>query len=179
MLNFWIGLSAFLLFALGDLNTLHWKTKMLNTAFFLGCILLLYSTASLVWPMLPGAPLWRLILFGGAAAFFFSLLMYALFFAIPFDETYLTPDSGRKVCRNGMYGMCRHPGILWFAGMYLCLYLAAPSIKLLAAALAFNAANLTYILWQDVYLFPKTFADYDDYKLSVPLLIPKFRRGRQ
>ena len=177
MLELWIGLSAFLLFAFGDLNTLRWKTKMLNAAFFLGCSLLLYSTASLVWPMLPGAPLWRLVLFGGAAACFFALLMYALFFAIPFDETYLSQVTGRKVCRTGMYGMCRHPGVLWFAGMYLCLYLAVPAAKLLMAALAFNAANLIYMLWQDVYLFPKTFVDYEDYKLSVPLLIPRFGRA--
>ena len=78
MLELWFGLSAFLLFVLGDLNALRWKTKMLNAAFFFGCILLLYSTASLVWPMLRGVPVWRLILFGGAAAGFFSLLMYAL-----------------------------------------------------------------------------------------------------
>jgi len=178
MLELWIGLSAFLLFALGDLNTLFWKTKMLNSSFFIGCIAVGYATLSIALPSLPGTPVWRLVLFGGAAALFFALLIYALFFAIPFDETYLSPGSGRKVCRTGMYGMCRHPGVLWFAGMFLCLYLAVPSGELLAAGLAFNTANLIYILWQDVYLFPKTFADYEDYKLSVPLLIPKFRRGR-
>lgn len=177
MLELWIGLAAFLLFVLGDLNALRWKTKMLNASFFLGCILLFCSTASLVWPMLPGAPLWRLFLFGGAAACFFALLMYALFFAIPFDKTYLSQVAGRKVCRTGMYGICRHPGVLWFFGMFLCLVLAVPSVKLLIAAIAFNAANFIYILWQDVYLFPKTFVDYDDYKISVPLLIPNFRRG--
>ena len=104
--------------------------------------------------------------------------MFALFFAIPFEETYISQDGVKKVCRTGMYGMCRHPGVLWFAGFYLFLYLAVPSTELLVAALAFNAANVVYILWQDVYLFPKTFVDYGDYKLSVPLLIPKFRGGR-
>lgn len=178
MLELWIGLSAFLLFALGDLNELRRKTKMLNATFFLGCILLFYSTASLVWPMLPGAPFWRLFLFGGAAACFFALLMYALFFAIPFEETYISLGGVKKVCRTGMYGMCRHPGVLWFAGFYLFLYIAVPSSELLVAALAFNAANLVYVIWQDVCIFPRSFSDYGDYKQTVPFLIPKFHRGR-
>jgi protein-S-isoprenylcysteine O-methyltransferase Ste14 len=151
---------------------------MLNSTFFIGCIILGYVTFSLALPLLPGTPLWRLVLFGGAAVCFFALLMFALFFAIPFEETYISQGGVKKVCRTGMYGMCRHPGVLWFAGFYLFLYLAVPSFELLIAALAFNAANVVYILWQDGYLFPKTFADYDDYKLSVPLLIPKFFRGR-
>ncbi|HWP79605.1 MAG TPA: hypothetical protein VN446_03095 [Candidatus Acidoferrum sp.] len=171
------GLSAFCLFVLGDLNALLWKTKMLRPLFFFGCGLLAWATAAISMPLLPSAPAWRLALFGGIAACFFILLIYSLFFAIPFKETYISPAGLPKVCRTGMYGLCRHPGLLWFAGMYLFLYLALPSEQLLLAYLLFTGANYAYVVWQDLCLFPRVFADYGDYKLSVPFLIPNFRRG--
>ncbi len=172
-----LGLSAFALFMLGDLNAIKWKAKMLRTLFFLGCILLAYSTVVLTLPIQPDAPTWRLVLFGGTAACFFALLLYSLFFAIPFTKTYIAPGSSPKVCRTGMYGMCRHPGVLWFAGMYLFLYLANPSAGLLAAAVTFSSANLLYVVWQDIYAFPRMFEDYADYRLQVPFLIPRFKRS--
>ena len=100
-------------------------------------------------------------------------LVYSLFFAIPFDETYARQSSGRRVCRRGVYALCRHPGILFFFGMYLFLGLAAlPSPGLLARGMFFSALDLGYAWFQDRQTFPKTFCDYPDYRNNVPFLIP-------
>ena len=44
----------------------------------------------------------------------FAALIYTLFFALPFDETYAKQNNGRYVCDRGVYALCRHPGILCF-----------------------------------------------------------------
>ena len=166
------GVLAFFLFIASDINSIKWKHSAVRYLFFAGCLLLAYST-SLIFFQTPSAEhIWRLIIFGGAAACFFALLMYALFFAIPFGKTYIAPSGKPIVCRTGMYSMCRHPGVLWLAGMYLFLYLVTPAAIPAAAAVIFSTLNVIYVLWQDIYVFPILFEDYDDYKKSVPFLIP-------
>ncbi len=50
---------------------------------------------------------------------FLALLIYTLFFALPFEETYCEENKLRAAYTEGVYGLCRHPGVLWFAGAYL------------------------------------------------------------
>ena len=41
-----------------------------------------------------------------------------------FDEIkyYCEENKLRAAYTEGMYGLCRHPGVLWFAGAYLCMW---------------------------------------------------------
>jgi len=48
----------------------------------------------------------------------------------------------------------------------------------LFSALLFVFLDFLLILLQDVYLFPKIFEDYDDYRKSVPFLFPRKRASR-
>ena len=49
--------------------------------------------------------------FGIGALFFLGLLIYTLFFALPFEETYCEDNKLRAAYTEGMYGVCRHPGV--------------------------------------------------------------------
>ena len=102
----------------------------------------------------------------------FAALIYSLFFALPFQQTYTEQAGGRRVYSGGVYALCRHPGILCFFGTYLLLGLAALPTRMILRGLLFSLLNLAYAWFQDCVTFPKTFCDYTDYKKKVPFLIP-------
>ncbi|MEG0780078.1 MAG: hypothetical protein RR426_05695 [Oscillospiraceae bacterium] len=170
------GILAFFFFYLYEIYTVTGKLLIFKPLFLLGSAQLLLATAAAIWSTIitvPPVP-WRLLLCGSVALGFFGLLLYALFFAIPFSKTYLnTVDPAKKtVCRSGLYALCRHPGVLCFAGFYLFLWLALGGKLLFWQFLVYNALNLAYILLQDHWSFPKAFADYADYQQQTPFLIP-------
>ncbi|WP_312640711.1 hypothetical protein [Hydrogenoanaerobacterium sp.] len=165
-----IGIIGFLLFFIYDINDIKWRKKQLNTMFTLGCILILVSTAGVVsssWQY--HQQNWWFIV---PALLFLLLLVYTLFFALPFSDTYVSSERGRPVCKTGVYALCRHPGVLWFIGLYGFLYLTFPSDQFAIYAVAICICNVIYIVFQDFWTFPKTFDDYDTYKKQAPFLIP-------
>ena len=85
------------------------------------------------------------ILFLILAILFLGLLIYTLFFALPFEETYIEQDA-HKTYDKKMYALCRHPGVLWFAGFYFCLWLSLGTKPLLAMAVWFSFLNFCYIV---------------------------------
>ena len=175
MLSLVLGITAFALYLVYDLNSFLWQRKWMRTLFAAGSLLLVSATALAVYTAVKahGFGGWTDGLLVALSLLFAAGLAYSLFFAIPFDETYARQSTGRVVCRRGVYAMCRHPGILFFFGMYLCAGLAAlPAPALLMNGMIFSALNLAYAWFQDCVTFPKTFCDYHDYQKSVPFLIP-------
>jgi len=168
-----LGIMAFVLFFLYDINSFLWKSKIPRTFFLIGSILLAAAAVTDLFRS------WRLDAFRGpvdillflSGLLFLALLIYTLFFALPFQETY-TEQSNSSVYDRGVYALCRHPGILWFFGMYLCWGLAALPQDLLRNGMLFSLLNLAYAWFQDCITFPKTFCDYTEYKKNVPFLIP-------
>ena len=184
MLVLGLGIGGFLLYLLYDINSFKWQSRLLHTAFALGTLLVGAATVLDLW----GA--WRLGAFSGpgdavlllVAGACLTALVYSLFFALPFQETYRQQEQGRHVYDGGVYALCRHPGILCFFGLYLCLGLAALPGGLLAHGLVFSLLNLAYAGFQDRVTFPKTFCDYEAYRKKAPFLIPtgdSIRRARQ
>lgn len=102
---------------------------------------------------------------------FFLSLIYTLFFALPFEGTYVEQEK-LKVYDQGVYALCRHPGILWFFGFYIFLAAALASIELGLAAILFSTMNLLYAWIQDKLIFPRTLSGYEAYQKKVPFLIP-------
>lgn len=165
------GVVAFFLFAIYDINSVKQKFKWMKSAFFIGALLLAAATGILMvrnWER-SGAGQWAAIVL---AAVFLGLLIYTLFFAIPFSETYVKKDGNPQVCSEGMYALCRHPGVLWFIGLYICLAAAVPEPSVICAGIIFCVCNIVYVIVQDVWTFPNCFADYRSYKKKVPFLIP-------
>lgn len=166
------GAAAFVLFAVYDINSVCYKKKVLKAAFSAGFLLLAAATGGLMadgWDSRNGI---RTFLFLTAAAGFLLLLLYTLFFALPFKETYVRENALPEVCSEGMYALCRHPGILWFVGLYGCLAAALPRPDLITGAVIFCMCNILYAVLQDVWTFPRYFSEYDRYKMEVPFLIP-------
>ena len=179
-----LGIAGFGLYLLYDINSFKWNKGVLKAGFFAGTLLIAAATLLLVLEA------WRADAFTAgdtvliaAAAIAFAALIYCLFFALPFDETYSKQTSGRAVYTCGAYALCRHPGIICFFVFYLFLGLAAlPCKGLLGCGMLFSALNLAYAWFQDAVTFPRVFTGYEEYRGTTPFLIPSaksIKRARQ
>lgn len=170
-----LGILGFALFLLYDVNSFTWRSRLLHKAFALGAVLLAGATA------LDLAAAFQVGAFSGfedgvllgVGALCLAALIYCLFFALPFSETYQDAGGPPAVCDRGVYALCRHPGVLCLLGMYLFWGLGAlPAAMLLRNGLIFSGLNTAYVCFQDRITFPRTFPDYPDYQKTVPFLIP-------
>ena len=169
-MGYLLGLCGFALFFLSDYNDwrLHWAP--LKVCFPVGGGLLAAST---IWEICRREPLvsgWLRGSILALAAGWFLLLIYTLFFALPVKEAYACPGEKRRVCTTGVYALCRHPGVLWFAGVYVCLW-GAEGIPL-GLVLLLNALNVGLVWFEDRCVFPDVLEGYDTYQRETPFLIP-------
>lgn len=164
---------AFALMAASDLLKLRKAESSGKTLLAGGFITLLAAlTASALRGSRFSVPLPLRLVFLVSAAFGACGEYMALFGALPVKSVYLSPSAGPRLVESGLYGLCRHPGGLFFPLMTLSLALALGSAGLLAAAAAASFLNLLYILFQDRLIFPKTIPGYDRYRQKVPFLFP-------
>ena len=178
MVTILFGVAAFALFFLSDFLQVASPKHANSRYFFAGTLLLALTTAHILYKSwrTTANPIYQIIAGAALAVLFCILLLYTLFFALPYDATYKTDDRSstgmRPVVTYGVYALCRHPGILWFAAMYGSLYLALGGPLLRVACPLFSALNLLYAALQDIYVFPRQFTGYGDYKRLAPFLIP-------
>ncbi len=168
------GSFSFILFFLYDYNSVTWKNPVIHRFFLMGSVILLISTISMLfqfresmWRGIAINPLWLVFSVG-----FFTLLIYTLFFALPFDDTYGRQPDNRKTYTKGVYAICRHPGVLWFIGMYFSFYFLTKEPLILKISLIWSFWNILYVVFQDLWVFPRTFVDYHNYRGNTPFLIP-------
>ena len=127
MIPLFMGAAGFILYFLYDINSFHWNRRVVRTFFAAGSLLIGLATS------LDFYKAWKAGAFQGgidgvlllSAAVSFAALIYCLFFALPFEKTYVEQKNGRTVYDGGVYALCRHPGVLCFAAMYLFSGLAA------------------------------------------------------
>lgn len=174
MLYIGIGSLAFFFFLLFDLNKIYFIHKWISASFAIGVAFLAVSTVTLWFSndqlfsfITPVQWLW-----GALSLISLLLLVYSLFMGIPFTKTYIKSTQENTVVNTGMYALCRHPGVLWFFFFYLFLWLTSGRNVLMWATLVWTIIDVLYVYIQDHWLFPKTFVDYEEYKLEVPFLIP-------
>ncbi len=160
-----LGIGAFLLFALGDANDAFFKIKWLKLSFPIGLCAVAAATyfrtdasegVSAVWCAVAGV--------------FFLLELYALFGAFPANEAYVETGGRRTVCTSGVYALCRHPGVLFFAGMYVCLSLGLNLPWL--DTVVYCALDIALVVFEDYCTFPHILGGYDEYRKTTPFLIP-------
>lgn len=169
-----IGCMGFILFLVYDINSFTLKNTFLGSSFFIGSLLVLLSTVQEIYLSFKAGA------FSGTvdtvlvtiALLWFLALVYTLFFALPFQDTYTGTDSQQKVCDTGVYALCRHPGVICFSFTYLFLSLAALPAALWISGTVFSVLNILYVVFQDAVTFKKTFPDYGEYQKKVPFLIP-------
>ena len=171
-----IGLVSLLVYDLWTVGAL--RGRFFGMGFRFGLLCWAAATVYAVSQSISYARFGRTLIFGAASAASLALEICLLFFALP-KGSYTDPGRRRTVCDRGAYGLCRHPGFWSLAGVYLFLYLALPSRPMLTLAVLITAYNLIYIVFQDAYIFEKTFSDYAAYKKRVPFLLPRFGRHRK
>ena len=175
MMDFILIILAFVLFFIYDKNQISMHVKWLQPAFFLGCICLVIGvTYAYIHSWNKNVSYWCLAI----ALVFIGLLIYVLFFALPFSDTYVS-DNKKRVCKTGCYALCRHPGFWMLAGSSLFLALSVHSWHMLMVSIVTNIGNFAYIYYQDCITFPDQFADYEEYKREVPFLIFTFDSIKQ
>lgn len=165
-----LGCVAFLLFFLGDCNDWKWDRALLRLCFPAGALLLCAVTIRMALAAKPAFPFAVRCFFYFLAAVFLLLEVDALFFALDPREAYARQGESRAVRTDGVYALCRHPGVLWLLGLYICLWIAA-GLPLYAAA-AFNGLNALLVWFEDEKVFPARLEGYDDYRRTTPFLIP-------
>lgn len=165
---------GFLFYFIYDINSVTGKRPVLQKCFLLGTGLVTAATIvflmdSLAFPLVFTA---EKVVYTAASLLFFVLLIYTLFFALPFKETYVKDGGIRTAYTEGIYGLCRHPGVLWFAGFYFFLAAAADGTEGFLFAGFLTGFNICYVILQDLWIFPQTFSNYTEYKKTTPFLIP-------
>lgn len=172
-MNIIMGVIGFLFCYLYDFNQVKLHKQWLKGTFFIGSALICLTTVTLfITSFTYFEKSICSVLFLLFAILFLGLLIYTLFFALPFDETYARQEA-HKTYRYGVYALCRHPGFWWMFFFYLMLVLSYRTAELWWVFIIFNTMNFMYIIIQDCYSFPKLFTDYGEYKKTVPFLLMK------
>lgn len=168
-----LGCIAFILLTVFDLNKLYNINKIINIFFGIGFLVIALSTFLIVYlnkqDFSFGVSLRLLFIF--LCGLSFLLMIYTLFFALPFKKTYLL-NSKINVINSGFYALCRHPGVYFFFFTFLFLWLSTGIYLVLYAGLIWTAFDVLHVWVQDHYYFPKILLGYDQYKKETPFLIP-------
>ena len=167
MISLLLGALSFALFFASD--GAHLRCRSGRPLFLLGGVLLCAATVLLLRDAHYDA---AAIAWGAAALLLLGLLVYTLFFALP---TSAYTDGRPTLIDRGVYALCRHPGVLWLSGFYLCLWGMCRTSHALLAFFVFTLLDVLYAAWQDVYIFPRTIAGYGAYRARVPFLLPTAR----
>ena len=167
------GIIAFALYFLYDINSVCWKKDLPHKFFFAGSLILagvtVFQALCAIGTVEKGIRFWSSMVL---ALLSLALLVDTLFFELPFEKTYIGTNEKPKVYDKGMYALCRHPGVIWFFFFYFFLGTAVFPEKLLYIGVFYSLLNLLYVIFQDVWTFPRTFDDYGLYKKSTPFLLP-------
>ncbi len=170
MMPLLLGALSFALFFASD--GAHLRRRSGKALFSLGGLLLCAATVLLLRDAHCDA---TAIACGAAAILLLALLGYTLFFALP---TSAYTDGRPALVDRGIYALCRHPGVLWLSGFYLCLWGMCRTNTALLAFFLFTLLDVLYAAWQDVYVFPRTIAGYGAYRARTPFLLPTVRSIR-
>jgi len=185
-----LGCIAFLFFCLFDLHKLYFVHRIFHGTFFLGLLLVIAATAGI---LIQGEAAFRLspflrVLCGVMMLGGFAWQFYALFWALPFQATYLHGELQSLVITSGAFALCRHPGVLGFSVLYFFLWLFSGVHLILLAGVLWTLLDVLHVYIQDRWLFPRSFPGYGAYRLYTPFLLPNaaslklcidtFREGR-
>lgn len=176
-----IGCLAFVFLYLFDFNKIILLHKFFNIFFAIGVALLVFSTLGILFGNFARFELTFILrlFFGVLSACSLFLMLYALFFALPFRKTYVDVEKENPVVDTGMYALCRHPGVVCFFFFYLFLGLASGILMMIWATLVWTVMDIIHVYVQDRWLFPETLKDYEIYKGEVPFLLPNRKSLRK
>ena len=102
MWQFILGSAGFLLYFIYDINSIKKKNTFFQKFFAWGTVLVVLSLVMELWLSWGQCQhrIGRIIGFGTGALCFLALLIYTLFFALPFEETYCEENKLRAAYRG-------------------------------------------------------------------------------
>lgn len=173
MIYITVGCLGFLIIHLFDIVSLKRLTGAKPFTWILGSGLLVYA---LVIACLQSdkllLPTWSSWLGWALLSTSFLLLLYSLFFNLPFRKTYIATGVGDKLIRTGLYALVRHPGVDWFILLLFSLVLVSKSSLLLIAAPIFILLDIVLVVVQDKFFLGRMFDSYESYRQETPMLVP-------
>jgi len=173
MIYYIITVLVFISFIVYDVNSIKFNNHFLNKIFLIGIFIFFMQNVILMFTLRNNIIYNRInIVLITLSIIFFCLLIYTLFFSLPFKDTYIKKENEGKVIRTGMYGFSRHIGVLWFILMYIPLVFVFKSNFFNKFVLLSSILNVIYVVFQDNYTFLYSFEDYEEYKKEVPFIIP-------
>jgi protein-S-isoprenylcysteine O-methyltransferase Ste14 len=168
-----IGCIALIFQYIFDLNKLFSIHRTLNIFYGISNILLAVATIGILLGDTAGfhIPIGLKIIFTILAAISLLLLIYSLFFALPFKKSYIDIKKTGLV-DTGIWALSRHIWVVWFLMLYLFLGLASGKLIMLYADFIWTVFNIIHVYIQDRWIFPNTLAGYKQYQNEVPFLFP-------
>jgi len=167
------GSIAFLFFVVFDYYTLYNKGRKKKLYGLAGLSLFIYSAVMTIitsetirFPVtirFIGGILWVLFLF---------MLIYSLFLELPFVKTYGKEVHSRDLVDKGTYGLCRHPGVLWFGLLFLSVFLTTGAVLIALGGIIWTSIDVFHVYLQEKIFFCKMFEGYENYMKTTPMLIP-------
>ncbi|MDD3822457.1 MAG: hypothetical protein PHN93_01725 [Sphaerochaetaceae bacterium] len=165
---FMLGAAGYVISGLYDVAILRGKTLLQRLAlpgFFITAIPYPFLFIGHVTP-LPPMLSWMILLCISMLA---ALLIYSVFIEIP-----LSGSANGALFRGGTYRLSRHPGFLWYTGINLLVSLYFWEIPILLLCTGLTLCNLLLITVEDLFLFPKIFPDYKEYRKETPFLFSPY-----
>lgn len=171
---FWVlvGTGAFGLLVLFE----YWKCRSIrrgttgkNGWFLAGTLLLLLSCGVMAGESDRSRGV-RLL--AGVIVLLVGLVSYGVVLSVVPDAGEYTQDSKKRpVCRKGLYGWMRHPGVWSFLMCGIGYGMIFP--EAMVPAMWFSFLNLAYTWVQDRFFFPVYLDGYEEYRREVPFLFPR------
>ena len=111
-------------------------------------------------------------------AIFLAILVYTLYFALPFDNTYCQGGGsaqGLPLRYVWLVPSSRHLVVL---AAFFCVGLSTGNMNRVMLSLCLSFLNLLYAWYQDRLIFVEEFSDYREYREQVPFLLPRLWKRR-
>ena len=117
-----LGSAGFFLYFIYDINSVRKQNRLLQKFFAAGTILVVLSLFMELWFAWGQCShrIGRMIGFGIGAMCFLALLIYTLFFALPFEQTYCEENRLRAAYTEGVCMDC--VGIPAFCGLQVHIF---------------------------------------------------------
>ncbi len=162
---FIIGAIGYFLTGLYDVAILHNRLlikKFLFMGFFITVLPYLFLFLERTSPH-PALSIWII-------AILLLLFSFLLIYSVLVEISISSVKAG-TLYQRGTYGFSRHPGFLWFTIINLLVSLYFWDIQISVLCTGFILCNLALITIEDLFLFPKMFPEYTEYKKKTPFLI--------
>ena len=169
-----LSITGYIILLIQDLSQIY-KNRIVNLISLISypIILLPYILIFILYVPDYKAPLVLIILYFVLIFTLSILLVYSVLLEIPLKTRHNKQPADiktRTVYKQGTYSFSRHPGFIWMTLLNAVIYLIFIQRDILILTVLLTLCNLALIIFEDLYIFPKIFHDYKQFKKEVPFI---------